>query len=87
LGSLIIVDQRKACAPATTKVCAEAEGDDTFLVGFVQGGQSFGEFDFRDVGARWVKDIENKLSSRQKTICEEFACAEGYSRVSLESRT
>lgn len=51
LRCLIIIDQRKARAPSTTKVCPEAEGYDAALLSLIEGGELLGELGLGDVGA------------------------------------
>lgn len=73
LRELIIVNESKASASSTTKLCSETEEDDTVLVTLVQGGKLLLEIGFGNVGAGGVKDIEDELAAREKTVCDEFA--------------
>jgi hypothetical protein len=43
LRRLIIINQRKSCAPAPTKLCSEAKCNNTRLLCLVQSGQFFRE--------------------------------------------
>lgn len=58
-------------------MCLEAEGNDTSLVGLVEGSELFGELSLGDVGSARVKDVNDELASGQETIGNEFSCADG----------
>lgn len=85
LRCLVIIYQGEPGAPAATKVCAEAEGDNTLLVGFVHSSKLLGQFSVRDIRARRMEDVKNELSSGKKAVCDELAGAESHCCVGLES--
>ena len=85
LRLLIVVDQHEPGAPSTTKVCLEAKGNDTSLVGLVEGSELLGEFALGDIRSGGVEDVNNELASGQEAVGDEFARADGYRGVGLTS--
>lgn len=83
LRLLVVVDQRESGAPSTTKVRLEAKGDDTSLVGLVEGSELPREVVLGDIGSGGVEDVDDELTSGQETVGDEFACADGYWGVGL----
>jgi hypothetical protein len=59
-------------------MCPEAERHHTFLVRLVDRSEFFRELCFGDVWPGGVEDVNDELFSCQKTICDEFACADSY---------
>ncbi len=49
---LTIINQREACAPATTKQCLEPKRNDAFFVDLVDRGELFGQVGSGDRGSR-----------------------------------
>ena len=72
LRLLTVINQREACAPATTKVCLESERNDAGLVDLVDPGELFGQVGSGDRGSRRVKHINDKLTAGKETVCGEF---------------
>lgn len=69
---LAVINQREACAPATTKVCLESERNDAGLVDLVDPGELFGQVGSGDRGSRRVKHINDKLTAGKETVCGKF---------------
>jgi len=78
LRLLVIVDQRKSGALPSTKVCLEAESNDTSLVGLVEGSELLRELVLWDIRPGGVEDVNDELTSGQETVGDEFPCADGY---------
>jgi len=78
LRPFVVVNQRESGAPSTTKVCSEAEGDNTGLVGLVEGRELLRELAPGDIRSGGVKNVNDKLTPGQQTVGDEFACADGY---------
>ena len=89
LGRLIVVDQGEASAATSTKVCPEAEGDDTGGVGLVDTGELVGEIRLGDVGAVGVENVDDELAAGQQPVRDELARPDrdGCRVVSLERRS
>lgn len=83
LRGLIIVDQSKSSAPSTTKLSLETEGDDTGLVGLVEGSELLREVGLGHIGATRVEDVDNELTAGQKAVGDEFARAQSYGCIGL----
>jgi hypothetical protein len=69
---LTVINQREACAPATTKVCLESKRNDASLVDLVDPGELFGQVGSGDRGSRRVKDIHDELTAGKEGVCGEF---------------
>lgn len=54
-----IVDEREACALATTILCPEAEARDFVFGGFVEFAELLAQFVFAHVRAAGVEDVTN----------------------------
>lgn len=75
LGSLIVVDQSKASAPASTKMRPEAKGNNAVLIGLVEGRKFFREISLRDIRTARVEDVNDELTARQEAVGDELACS------------
>jgi hypothetical protein len=69
---LTVINQREACAPATTKECLESERDDACLVDLVDIAELLGQFGSGDWGSGRVKDIDDELTAGKEAVCGEF---------------
>jgi hypothetical protein len=82
---LTVINQREACAPATTKECLESERNDACLVDLVEIAELFRQVGSGDRGSGRVKDIDDELTAGKEAVCGEFSgtdCNRG--RVILE---
>lgn len=77
LSSLVVIDQSKASAPASTKVCPEAKCNNATLVSFVEGRKLFREIGLGDIRAAGVEDVNDELTARQEAVGDELACSQG----------
>jgi len=73
LRLLTIINQRKARAPTTTKVCLESKGNDAALVGLVDLGELFGQLVSGDRRSRRVKDVNDELTAGEEAVRCEFS--------------
>ena len=78
LRRLVIVDQREACAPSTTKVCLQTERDDTLLVGLVHLGELLAELRLGDIRTRRVQDVNDELTACEEAVGDELAGPDCY---------
>jgi len=77
LRCLIIVNEREACAPSTTKVRPESEGDHALLARLVHRREGLRDLGLGDIRARGVEHIHDELTARQQAVRDEFARADG----------
>jgi len=86
LGCLIVVNQSKPCASSTSKLGSKTESDYARFISLIQSSEFLRQFVSRNIGMVRVKDVDDKLASRQETIRYELSCAEGDRGVSLEEQ-
>lgn len=84
LGRLIVVDQREARTPSSTKHRLETEGDHTVLVRLVHSGQLLSEVGLGDISAGWVEDVDDELTAGEETVGDELAGPEGYWGIGVD---
>ena len=54
-------------------MCSKTKDDDAVLLGLVQASKLLLQFGFRDVGARWMENVDDELAAREKSVGNEFA--------------
>jgi hypothetical protein len=77
LGLLVIVDQTETGRSSTTELGLESESRDSGLVGLVQGGELFTELGLRDSGSGGVENVDNELTTVQKSVGDELSGSDG----------
>ena len=88
LRRLVVIDQRKTGAATSTKVCPEAEGNDTAGIGLVDARKLLGEIVLGDVRAVGVENVDDELAAGQQPVRDELARPDrdGCRVVSLAER-
>lgn len=78
-----VVDEGKTGRTSTTECGAHAE-DDTLLLGcLVHGSELLAKLGARDIGSRWVDDIQNHLLPLQETVGDELTRSKRDGRRSV----
>lgn len=77
LRGLVVIDQSKSCAFATTILCLIMEYDHTLRVCLIKSCELLREIGLGHIGAVRMKNVDNKLTARQQTVCDKLACSQG----------
>ena len=83
LRRLVVVDQRESRAPSSTKLCAEAKGNNAILVGLVQSRKLLLELSLGNIGAGWMENVNDELTACKQAVGNEMAGAQGNGCVAV----
>jgi len=77
LRHLVVIDQSKSRAFATTILCLIMEYDHALRVCLIKSRELLREIGLGYIGAVRVKNVDNELTARQQTVRDKLACSQG----------